>query len=347
MATSNPYIVNSVKLKTMSAIQFGHMYNFAENALSQQWNYLIRIPTILNQPHRYPDILPTTTMTSNASPDLDSNQIDPNVAASKLIPLPVPKRKLITDLPPVHAVTTTRHGTSYWATTNTARITLTLPDNSIKSYFLKILTNDLGKNILYGEYTSMQEIHRVVPDFAPKPIAWGTYQNNPETHFFLCEYRDMVLARDEMPDPGRFTERLAALHLRSQRQSLEGKFGFHVPTYSGYLPQYTRWERSWEVFFSKSLRVALDLEIKAKGHDSEFDVLVPVVFEKIIPRLLRPLESEGRSVKPALVHGDLWYGNSGVDRVSGECLVFDACCFYAHHECKSHYYRELVLWLMR
>ncbi|ODM17779.1 hypothetical protein SI65_06567 [Aspergillus cristatus] len=271
-------------------------------------------------------------MTSNASPDPNSNQIDPNVAASKPIPLPVPKPKLITDLPPAHAVTTTRHGTSYWATTNTARIILTLPDKSIKSYFLKTLTKDLGKNILYGEYTSMQEIHRVVPDFAPKPIAWGTYQNDLETHFFLCEYRDMVLARDEMPDPGRFTESLAALHQRSQTLSLEGKFGFHVPTYSGYLPQYTGWERSWEVFFSKSLRVALDLEIKAKGHDSAFDVLVPVVFEKIIPRLLRPLESEGRSVKPALVHGDLWYGNSGVDRVSGECLVFDACCFYAHHE---------------
>lgn len=145
----------------------------------------------------------------------------------------------------------------------------------------------------------------------------------------------MIPSKDEMPDSGVFTGRLAALHQGSQSRSrsLEGKFGFHVPTYSGYLPQYTEWEGSWEVFFSKSLRVALDLEIKAKGYDAEFDVLMPIIFEKVIPRLLRPLESEGRSVKPSLVHGDLWYGNSGTDRVSGECLVFDACCFYAHHEC--------------
>ncbi|OJJ81679.1 uncharacterized protein ASPGLDRAFT_68560 [Aspergillus glaucus CBS 516.65] len=255
-------------------------------------------------------------MTSNTNPDLDTNQIDPNVASN---------------LPPAHAITTTRHGTSYWDTTNTTRITLTLPDKTTKFYFLKTLKNDLGKNILCGEYASMQEIHRVVPDFAPRPITWGTYKNDSETHFFLCEYRDMILARDEMPDPGVFTGRLAALH-QSQSRSPEGKFGFHVPTYSGYLPQYTGWEGSWEVFFSKSLRVAMDLEIKAKGYDAEFDVLVPVIFEKIVPKLLRPLESEGRSVKPALVHGDLWYGNSGTDRVSGECLVFDACCFYAHHE---------------
>lgn len=64
-----------------------------------------------------------------------------------------------------------------------------------------------------------------------------------------------------------------------------------------------------------------------------FDILVPVLFDKVIPRLLRPLESEGRSVKPSLVHGDLWYANSGIDMATYESLVFDACSFYAHNEC--------------
>ena len=206
-----------------------------------------------------------------------------------------------------------------------------LEDGIPQSYFIKVLTKDLGKNILHGEYESMKKIHAVVPEYAPKPIAWGTYRRDPDTHFFLCEYREMILARDQMPDPGPFTERLSALHQRSE--SPDGKFGFHVSTYSGYLPQYTGWEESWEVFFAKSLRVALDLEVKAKGHDPEFEGLVPVMFERVIPRLLRPLQSDGRSLKPSLVHGDLWYGNSGIDKETKECLVFDACCFYAHHEC--------------
>jgi protein-ribulosamine 3-kinase len=82
--------------------------------------------------------------------------------------------------------------------------------------------------------------------------------------------------------------------------------------------------------------LALKLELDAKGPDPEFDMLVPALFDKVIPRLLRPLESEGRSVKPSLVHGDLWFANSGIDVDTGESLIFDACCFYAHTECELH-----------
>jgi protein-ribulosamine 3-kinase len=77
----------------------------------------------------------------------------------------------------------------------------------------------------------------------------------------------------------------------------------------------------------------LDLEIKAKGSDPEMEQLLPIIFDRVVPRLLRPLETDGRSVKPSLVHGDLWYANSGLDAESGGSLIFDACCFYAHNEC--------------
>jgi protein-ribulosamine 3-kinase len=36
-------------------------------------------------------------------------------------------------------------------------------------------------------------------------------------------------------------------------------------------------------------------------------------FEKVLPRLLRPLENRGRTIKPCLVNGDLWYGNATMD----------------------------------
>ena len=144
---------------------------------------------------------------------------------------------------------------------------------------------------------------------------------------------------EDMPDPHKFTARLAQLHQNST--SPNGKFGFHITTYSGNLPQMNEWEESWETYFAKSMRWALKLELQAKGHDPEFDVLVPALFDKVIPRLLRPLESEGRSVKPSLVHGDLWYANSGIDVDTDAPLIFDACCFYAHNECKPH---DLTPW---
>jgi hypothetical protein len=31
-----------------------------------------------------------------------------------------------------------------------------------------------------------------------------------------------------------------------------------------------------------------------------------------------------------------------MDMHTGEALIFDACCFYAHNECKPHSYPRLV-----
>ncbi|KAF2995957.1 hypothetical protein E8E14_002277 [Neopestalotiopsis sp. 37M] len=98
------------------------------------------------------------------------------------------------------------------------------------------------------------------------------------------------------------------------------------------LIEVTDWEESWETLFTKSLKLALDLELQAKGPSTEFDTLLPVLFETVVARLLRPLESDSRKVKPSLIHGDLWYANSGIDVSTGDCLLFDGCCFYAHNE---------------
>jgi hypothetical protein len=53
------------------------------------------------------------------------------------------------------------------------------------------------------------------------------------------------------------------------------------------------------------MRQALDLEIQRKGPSEELNVLSDALFQMVIPRLLRPLENEGRVVKPSLIHGDL------------------------------------------
>ena len=213
---------------------------------------------------------------------------------------------------------------------------MVLANGKHASFFIKVISKDVGKQMVHSEYECTQAIHTLMPDFVPKPIAWGTYASVPDTHFYLCEFREMF---DDMPDPHKFTAHLATLHQNSE--SPEGKFGFHMKTYNGNLPQLGGWEASWEAYFTKSLRLALDLEIAAKGTDPELDTLITVLFDKVIPRLLRPLESEGRSVKPSLVHGDLWFANSGIDVGTEESLIFDACSFYAHNECKP----GICLWL--
>lgn len=64
----------------------------------------------------------------------------------------------------------------------------------------------------------------------------------------------------------------------------------------------------------------------------EFDVVAELTLERVVPRLLLPLQSDGRVLKPCLIHGDCWDGNTAMDMQTGEALIFDVCSFYGHNE---------------
>lgn len=181
-----------------------------------------------------------------------------------------------------------------------------------------------------GEFVSQSTLHSAVPDFTPKPYAWGTYAADPKVHFFLCAFVDM----DEMtlPDPQKFARGLAKLHRTTV--SPTGKYGFPVSTLHGNLAQYTEWTDTWEEFFSRSFKTLMEHETRAQGPDLEMQHLEEATLRKVIPRLLRPLETGGRSIRPCLVHGDLWDGNVATDLETNNPVIFDACCTYAHNECK-------------
>ena len=191
-------------------------------------------------------------------------------------------------------ISTARHGTSFWATSG--RIDVELENGVIATYFIKVVSRDDGKRMVEGEFAFVTAIWSLLPAFAPKPIGWRSYETVPDTHFFLCEYREMT---DELPDIQKYTACLAALHQNSR--SPTGKFGFHVTTFNGNLSLNNEWETSWEAFFAKSMKHALAFEVAARGPEPEVDKLSSILFDTIIPRLLRPLESDGRSVKPSLV----------------------------------------------
>lgn len=84
------------------------------------------------------------------------------------------------------------------------------------------------------------------------------------------------------------------------------------------------------------LKHMFTLNFKAGGPCQELEDLLPSMFEMVIPRLLRPLESGGNSIVPSLVHGDLWCGNAAVTVAEDAPLIFDPSCFWAHNECKRH-----------
>jgi fructosamine-3-kinase len=61
-------------------------------------------------------------------------------------------------------------------------------------------------------------------------------------------------------------------------------------------------------------------------------VVRDVALQKVVPRLLLPLQAGGRILKPRLIHGDCWDGNTPTDAKTGETFVFDVCSFYGRNE---------------
>jgi protein-ribulosamine 3-kinase len=120
------------------------------------------------------------------------------------------------------------------------------------------------------------------------------------------------------------------MHMRSV--SPTGKFGFHVSTCHAKIIQAVDvWDDSWCVVFGRHLGHIIDLASPILRWP-EFDAVSKLVLDKVIPRLLLPLQSDGRVLKPSLVHGDCWDGNTAMDMKTGDAFIFDVCSFYGHNE---------------
>ncbi|KAM7183204.1 Ketosamine-3-kinase [Rhypophila sp. PSN 637] len=212
---------------------------------------------------------------------------------------------------------------SKWA--KAMRVTVQNGDETKDQYFMKISQGDHGKNAIIGEFEGTLAIHAVTPEFCPKPIACGTFKVDHNNHFYLCNFYE--LAENIMPDPESLCADLARLH--TQSKSPAGRFDFHCTTYNGDLPQDNTWCDSWEDFFAKGTRQALKVrDERASSKSKELEALLPALFDKVIPRLLRPLD-----ITPALIHGDLWYGNASVvEGTDDKAIVYDPAAFYGHNE---------------
>ena len=187
-----------------------------------------------------------------------------------------------------------------------------------------------------GEYNSMLELYKVMPKFVPKPYCWGKFSSTTtiETYFFLSDFIEMS---NKLPNPRTFCTQLAELHKKSV--SPTGKFGFHMTTCHGRYPQVTPWESSWVTSYTNFLKGAMDIARTNNEPWPEFDAVSEKILTTVIPAVLGHLESNGRSIKPSLIHSDCWEGNIGTDYATGQIFVFDSGCFYAHHELEPAMWR--------
>ena len=192
--------------------------------------------------------------------------------------------------------------------------------------------------MMRGEFESLGAIHSVLPTFVPRPVSWGAFRSKPNTFYTLTTFHERAApARDAAA----FCAELAKLHTRSRAP--DGRFGFPVATFFGEVLNERQACDSWEAAFTAGLRHILGLEEEVNGVDDALAAAREELIARVVPRLLRPLETAGRRLRPALVHGDLRLANAGVVEAdeggpAGRVMVFRPAAMYAHNE------YELGLW---
>ncbi|XXH00574.1 hypothetical protein Hte_006922 [Hypoxylon texense] len=217
-------------------------------------------------------------------------------------------------------------GVSAWA--KIAKVSVLLLDGSPKNYLLKCATGRGSQAVTQGEYYSALTINEALHGFVPKPVGWGEYYNGESlVFFFLGDFHKMNLSI--APEPASFMSKIAELHRNTSRN---GMFGFHVPTACGKMERTVTWEESWAKSFIRQLKDVIKYDNETNGPWPEYDAACKQLIDAVIPRLLGALQSDGRKITPSLIHGDLWENNLGTDAETGETVLFDPGCIYAHNE---------------
>ncbi|KAK7999592.1 hypothetical protein PG990_012192 [Apiospora arundinis] len=221
----------------------------------------------------------------------------------------------------------TPSGRSLWV--GTVKIEVRLEDGSVAAFFKKGASGDTGARMMNGTFEAEHAIYTFLPEQSPRPVGWGTYKDDPDTHFYICEFIEM---HDFIPRAHDWAATVSRLHLNSMGKSPTGQFGFHVTTHLANVPVNNKWNSSWQAFWTQQMASLFDQDDLLHGPDDEVTRLKGAFLTQVIPRFLGPLESNGRSIKPCLIHSDLWPGNIKPSVATDELIMFDSCAYWGHNE---------------
>ncbi|MDC3167309.1 fructosamine kinase family protein [Prochlorococcus sp. AH-716-D23] len=185
---------------------------------------------------------------------------------------------------------------------------------SNKKLFLK--RNIRNKKFLEFEKYCLQNLRKFINQenlIIPEVIA---YKNNKNVEILLIEWIDM-----HNFDQKKLGKGLGELHLKSA-ESNPKMFGFPVEGFIGTTDQKKGLEDNWIDCFLNLRIIPQFLILKSRILDKE---TINQVKEKIKSELLnhKPIN--------ALVHGDLWSGNAGMDK-NGKGVIFDPASWWADNE---------------
>ncbi|KAH9483297.1 Protein-ribulosamine 3-kinase, chloroplastic [Psilocybe cubensis] len=192
--------------------------------------------------------------------------------------------------------------------------------SSGSTYFVKI--GSPAEAAQYsGEALSLKLMNAAAPGIAPRVISSGTLEISKP--YFISEYKDIGSLSSKAAQT--LAKRMATELHSEEHASLEG-FGFSIPTYCGVTKLSNGWFDTWDKCYASMVGDLLS-QLESKGRYQHLCQKGRRVQAEVIPKLLGPLV-----IKPVILHGDLWSGNAGVDRKTGEPVIFDPASYYGHNE---------------
>lgn len=231
-------------------------------------------------------------------------------------------------------------------------------DTGPRTVFVKRSDHPNARVILDGEAYSLQMIRATDTVRAPKP--YGVVNIPNETSCVLVMEHLNGLCRLDRSDE-QLADQLAAMHLHNYRCIRQGEksqswadraynedddsgrsvrqFGFERITCCGQLEQTNEWTDDWVRFFAcHRLQAQIDRLTSVRGDRDCVEQWSQLSVK--LDRLFTNRDGELMHIYPALVHGDLWFGNVGEQVISTELdspgarqpVIYDPAAFYGHSE---------------
>lgn len=201
-------------------------------------------------------------------------------------------------------------GSSGWALMNVVRT----PNG--KSYFIKS-SRDPSPDMFTGEAEGLRALHHTNTVIIPKVYHVGKLSSGLGSFIVMdnLDFGHIV----SMEDLG---TKVAQMHLADplHEEARNGKFGFAVDNTIGGTHQPNDWTDDWIKFFAR-YRLQHQLSL---ANDRDLSYLGKKLIS-ILPEFFR-----GITVKPSVLHGDLWSGN--YNSVKEGPVLFDPATYYGHHE---------------
>ncbi|CRL30297.1 Fructosamine/Ketosamine-3-kinase [Penicillium camemberti] len=204
----------------------------------------------------------------------------------------------------------------------TARVTVRLHDGSLKDYFLRS-----QESRVKSQESRVKERKREREKERREGREKGIDKEEMDiAYFIVC---DFVHSSPNLPSPAGLSMQLARIHQVSQRTD---KFGCDEPRHQAGIclapARYSRWADCFRSLIITFLNQDIAVNEKWPAYEAAFEVLIC----RTIPRLLLPLQNNGRQILPTLVHGNLSAKHTRIRFSDGMPVLFRPHAMYAHQE---------------